>query len=79
MPGNKNTLQLLALIVPILLASACTTTLPDMPPPQATAPRIPPLPLDAKQPPAPPWCSPTCSYGLMLERENSRKHMIEPK
>ncbi len=79
MPGTKNTLQLLMALALMLLASACTTKLPNMPPPRATAPQIPPLPPEATQPPAPPWCSPTCSHGLMLERENWRKLMTEPE
>ncbi len=29
-------------------------------------------------PPAPPLCSPTCSHGLMNERESWRKRMTEP-
>ncbi|MCS4282471.1 hypothetical protein M2396_000736 [Pseudomonas sp. BIGb0278] len=61
------------------MASGCTTK-PASSLPLSVAPaRIPPLSREAKQPPAPPWCSPTCSHGLTLERESWRKRMIEPE
>jgi len=41
--------------------------------------RIPPLSPEARQPPAPPWCSPTCSHGLMNERESWRQRLTEPE
>jgi len=48
--------------------------------PSAVAPvRIPPLSPEARQPTAPLWCSPTCSHGLMIERESWRRLMIKPE
>ncbi len=77
---EKNTRWLmLVMLAPILLASGCSTTQPISPPPSVAPPRIPPLSPEARQPPAPPWCSPTCSHGLMLERESWRKRMTEPE
>ena len=73
----RNKLQQLVLLVLMLLASGCASPPCDTPAPRVTAPRIPPLPQEAIQPHAPQWCSPTCSHGLMLERESWRKHMIE--
>lgn len=61
-----------------LLASGCATKQPSSPPPSVAPPRTTPLSPEAEQPPAP-WCSPTCSHGLMLERESWRKRMTEPK
>ena len=79
MPRKNERLLMLALLAPMLLASGCTTTLPSSPPPSVAPPRIPPLSPEAKQPPAPLWCSPTCSHGLMLERESWRKLMTVPE
>ncbi len=62
----------------MLLASGCTTKPTSSLPPSVAPARIPPLPLEARQPDAPPWCSPTCSHGLMLERESWRQRMTEP-
>ncbi|EPM86752.1 hypothetical protein A260_15578 [Pseudomonas syringae pv. actinidiae ICMP 19068] len=39
----------------------------------------PELPNEARQPPAPPWCSPTCSAGLTRERENWQRLMTNPE
>lgn len=63
----------------MLLASGCTTKPASSLPPSVAPARIPPLPHEARQPPAPPWCSPTCSHGLMLERESWRQRMTEPE
>ena len=76
MTMNKERLLMLA---PMLLASGCATKPASSPPPSVAPARIPPLSPEARQPPAPPWCSPTCSHGLMLERESWRKRMIEPE
>ncbi|MDF2490375.1 MAG: hypothetical protein K0S77_2997 [Pseudomonas sp.] len=75
MHTNNTRWLTLALLAPMLLASACSTP-PTSSPPSSVAPaRIPPLSPEARQPPALPWCSPTCSHGLMRERENWRGRM----
>lgn len=47
-------------------------------PDQAAPPAIPQLPNEARQPPAPQWCSPTCSCGLTRERESWQGLMTQP-
>ena len=65
------------LLALMLLVSGCAMK-PQSSLPVSVAPaRIPPLSPEARQPPAPPWCSPTCSAGLMRERENWRQSMTE--
>ncbi len=44
-------------------------------PEQVSAPAIPALPKEARQPNNLPWCSPTCSAGLMKERVSWQQHM----
>jgi hypothetical protein len=46
------------------LLCACATS---MPPPSPAA--VPPLPKEARQPPTPPLCSPSCSEALRIELE----------
>jgi len=70
---RKDRLRVLALLVPMLLASGCATKAPSSPPPSVAPARIPPLSPEARKPPAPPWCSPACSHGLMLEWESWRR------
>ena len=43
------------------------------------APAVPPLPIQARQAPAPPWCFPTCSSALTGERVNWQKRMTRPE
>lgn len=76
---NNARLLLLPLLALILLASGCVTK-PESSPPTSVAPaRIPALSPEARQPLAPLWCSPTCSHGLMLERENWLKLTTAPE
>ena len=79
MPKKNERLRTLALLVPILLVSGCAMKPANSPPPSVAPARIPPLSLEARQPPAPLWCSPTCSHGLMLERESWRQLMTVPE
>lgn len=60
-----------------LLASGCATKQENWLPEQVAPPAIPELPAEAKQPPAPPWCFPTCSSGLTRERESWQEHMTQ--
>ncbi len=76
---KKERLLILALLALMLLASGCATKVPSSPPPSVAPARIPPLSPEARQPPAPPWCSPNCATGLMHERESWRKLMTEPE
>ncbi|MNE72481.1 hypothetical protein D3C80_1684290 [compost metagenome] len=78
MPRKNERLLMLALLVPMLLASGCAVTPPSSPPPSVAQARIPPLSPEARQPPAPPWCSPTCSAGLSKRIESWRRLMTEP-
>lgn len=43
---------------------------PSAPLPVISRPQIPPLPAEAKQPPTPELCSPTCSAGLRKRLES---------
>ncbi len=76
---NNEPLLMLVLLAPMLLASGCSTKAPSSPPPSVAPARIPPLSPEARQPPAPLWCFPTCSHGLMNERESWRKLMTVPE
>lgn len=76
--NNERLLKALLLGL-MLLASGCATKPANSPPPSVAPARIPPLPLEARQPAAPPWCSPTCSHGLMHERESWRQRLTAPE
>lgn len=61
----------------VLSATGCAqTSTVTAPPPEP--PRIPTLPEQAKQPPLPSMCSPTCSSGLMKLRESWRQRLTSP-
>ncbi|AIB35940.1 hypothetical protein PS417_10230 [Pseudomonas simiae] len=77
MRENRTKLQMLMLVPLMLLVTGCTSTQASLPP--VPAPAIPELPSEARQPPAPQWCSPTCSSGLTKERENWLLRMTEPE
>ncbi|SUD80246.1 Uncharacterised protein [Pseudomonas putida] len=78
MPRKNERLLMLALLAPMLLASGCAVKPPNSLPPSVAPARIPPLSPDARQPPAPPWCSPNCSAGLSQRIESWRRLMTEP-
>ncbi|MOA60230.1 hypothetical protein D3C78_1850550 [compost metagenome] len=67
------------LLMPTLLVSACVSQPSNWPPELVGVPQIPVLPSEAMQPAAPLWCSPSCSKGLMLERENWQRRMTGPE
>jgi hypothetical protein len=79
MRDNNRLLRLLTLSVLMLLATGCATKQENWLPAQVAPPAIPALPSEAKQPPAPQWCSPTCSSALTKERENWQKLMTPPE
>lgn len=74
MRENRLRQRLLMPVLLMLLVTGCTSrpvSLPQLPA------AIPELPSEARQPPAPPWCSPNCSSGLTKERESWRQLMIK--
>jgi energy-converting hydrogenase Eha subunit F len=75
----KSMPRLLMLSLLMLLATGCTTQPTNWLPEQVAPPAIPALPNEARQPPAPPWCSPTCSSGLTSERGSWQKLMTVPE
>ncbi|KAF1003441.1 MAG: hypothetical protein GAK36_00253 [Pseudomonas sp.] len=76
---NNERLLMPMLVGLMLLASGCTTKPANSLPPSVVPARIPPLPLEARQPAAPPWCSPTCSTGLSKRIESWRQRLIGPE
>ena len=65
---------LLTALLPLLLLTACASSSPLSPVPQAPVLvsrqlTLPALPASALQPTPPPECLPTCSNALMTERE----------
>ena len=65
-------------LLPALLLAACASAPLPLPPVVIAPPGIPPLPLEARQPPAPGWCSPTCSAGLTRLRETWLQRLTLP-
>ena len=74
MPRLKSALPRLMLLVPGLLLTSCAVgPKPSAPsaPPTVTKPlEIPALPQEARQPPTPELCSPSCSAGLRRRLES---------
>lgn len=69
MPKPKSRPHRLTLLVPAVLLTGCLGVLKPSPPSAPSAPPVPPpqipsLPAEARQPPTPELCSPTCSAGL---------------
>ena len=67
-------------LMPLLLAlslAGCASKPAAWQSEQVSAPAIPGLPKEARQPDILPWCSPTCSAGLMRERESWQERMTE--
>ncbi|QJD55078.1 putative phosphodiesterase [Pseudomonas phage MR15] len=79
MQDKNRPLRLLMLLSLTLLATGCASKLESWQPRQVVCPAIPELPNEARQPPAPPWCSPTCSAGLTRERESWQRLMTNPE
>lgn len=76
MQDNNRRLRPLMLLVLTLLVSGCAGKQENWLPEQAAPPAIPELPSEARQPPAPQWCSPNCSSGLTRERESWQERMM---
>ena len=65
----KPALLPLTLLAPVMLLTACSVAPKSSPPsapipPVIQLPQTPPLPAEARQPPTPELCSPSCSEGL---------------
>ena len=64
---TKHNLPRLLLTALTALLASCSASIPPLPLPSVKPPRIPVLPSQARQPPTPSECLPSCSAGL--ERE----------
>jgi hypothetical protein len=65
----KHALPPLTLLALVTLLTACSVAPKSLPPsapipPVIQPPQTPPLPAEARQPPTPALCSPSCSEGL---------------
>lgn len=76
-PLLKLAMPRLILLLLALLVSACACKPNNSPPPPVLQARVPPLSKQARQPPTPSECLPSCSAGLTLERESLLK-MLTP-
>ena len=73
-PVTNLTQRMLMLLLLALLLPACASSLPTT----ASVPAaVPPLPGEARQPKTPSICSPSCSHGLTIERENWQNLLTE--
>ena len=74
MPRTRSASPLLTLpALAVLLTSCANAPTSSVPSAQLSPPipaQIPPLPPQARQPPAPELCSPTCSEGLRRRLQN---------
>ncbi len=77
MPTNRSLKPARLLMLLALLLQGCASAPPNSLPVaiQASAP---PLPSQARQLPAPAWCSPTCSDGLTTLRGSWLKPSTKP-
>lgn len=71
-------LQLALQLTCALLASACSSSPTNSPPPPVQRAQLPALPQEARQQPAPAWCSPTCTEALTARRKNSLQRLTKP-
>lgn len=77
MRDKNRPLRLLMLLSLTLLAAGCASKQESWQPQQVVCPAIPELPIEARMPPVPQWCSPTCSAGLTRERETWRATLTD--
>lgn len=69
---RKQTALAVMLLLALLNVTGCASTPTPSPPLVIAPPSIPPLPPEARQPPLPAWCSPTCAAGLTTLRKTWR-------
>ncbi len=75
-PNDFRSVLVLPLLALLTLAQGCAPLpLRDLPPSVPLPPRVTPLPLQARQPPRPAICWPTCSDALKLELEDLRRKL----
>ncbi len=79
MQDKNRPLRSMMLLSLMLLATGCASKPESWQPRQVVCPAIPELPNEARQPDAPPWCSPNCSAGLTRERESSLNTLTQPE
>jgi len=77
MHKNKSPKRKLMQLLLALSLVGCASKPAAWQPEQVSAPVIPALPKEARQPDSLPWCSPTCSAGLMNERVSWQQRMTE--
>lgn len=68
-------------LMPLLLLmslTACSAPPANWPAAPVANAQLPPLPPAARQPSLPPFCSPTCSAALTVERVNWQHWLTEP-
>lgn len=68
--------RMLSALTALPLVFGCSSA--PMSPPDVLAPVIPPLPAEARQPPMPSACSPTCSGSLTIERARWQQQLTLP-
>ena len=78
MHAKKPRLQLALLLISLLLVSACATSPPSSPLPVQRA-QLPPLPAEARQLPAPAWCSPSCTEAQTKRRQTWAQRSTTPE
>ncbi|MCX8003429.1 MAG: hypothetical protein N2688_00485 [Burkholderiaceae bacterium] len=69
---------LLWLVIALSLLLTGCVSLPPVPPQAVQPPQLPSLPLEARQPPAPAFCSPTCSAGVERELSSWQSMLTGP-
>lgn len=65
------TLLALLLLVCLASVSGCATQPPPLQPAVVAPPSIPPLPREARQPPIPSECLPSCAANLMTQKKRA--------
>lgn len=74
-PAWKRSVLLLLLLPPLWLVTACAPPPLQLQPEPAKTARVPALTQEARQPPVPPICSPTCSDGWRSLVDSSRERL----
>ena len=74
-PRLKSTVRVPTLLALLALLTACGQPPLQQPGPAVEPAKVPRLPKEARQPPTPAWCLPTCSSALTAERENWQRSL----